>query len=91
VIRSKWGSGVNLDFTEAVFEHEQLDLRIQVTGGTVTLRLPAGASVTLADLNTKMGATVNDRVGYQGRMGTPHLVVSGELSMAALTIKGPRR
>ena len=91
VIRSKWGSGVNLDFTEANFEHSQLDIRVDVTGGAVTLRLPAGASVTLDSLNTKMGASVTDRVGFQGRQGTPHLVVSGELSMAALTIKGPRR
>ncbi|GAA3434329.1 DUF1707 SHOCT-like domain-containing protein [Kutzneria kofuensis] len=91
LIRSKWGSGVNLDFTEAVFEHERLDMRIEVTGGAVTLRLPDGASVSLNDLNTRMGASVNDRVGFQGRQGTPQIVVSGDLSMAALTIKGPRR
>ncbi|WP_198047366.1 DUF1707 domain-containing protein [Kutzneria sp. 744] len=91
VVRSKWGSGVNLDFTEAAFEHEQLDMRLDVTGGAVTLRLPEGASVTLNDLNTKMGSSVTDRVGYQGRQGTPHIAISGDLSMSALTIKGPRR
>jgi hypothetical protein len=91
VIRSKWGSGVNLDFTAATFDHERLDLRVEVTGGAVTLRLPEGASVSLNDLNTRMGASVTDRVGYQGRQGTPHIAISGDLSMAALTIKGPRR
>lgn len=91
VIRSKWGSGVKLDFTDAVFQHDQLDLRLEVTGGGVALRLPAGASVSLNDLNTQMWASVVDRVGYQGRQGTPHIAVSGELNMSALTIKGPRR
>jgi hypothetical protein len=90
-IRSKWGSGINLDFTEAEFEHDQVDIRLDVTGGAVTLRLPEGASVTLNDLDTRLGASVNDKVGYQGRLGTPHLVIGGDLSMAALTIKGPRR
>ncbi len=91
VIRSKWGSGVNLDFTEAVFEHDQLDMRLEVTGGAVTLRLPAAASVSIGDLNQRMGASINDKVGYQGRMGTPHFLISGDLHMAALNIKGPRR
>jgi hypothetical protein len=91
VIRSKWGSGVNLDFTEATFEYERLDLRLDVTGGAVTLRLPEGASVSLNDLNTRMGASVTDRVGYRGRQGTPLIAISGDMSMSALTIKGPRR
>jgi hypothetical protein len=91
VIRSKWGSGVNLDFTEATFDNERLDVRLDVTGGAVTLRLPESASVSLNDLNTRMGSSVNDRVGYQGRQGVPHIAISGDLSMAALTIKGPRR
>ena len=91
VIRSKWGSGVKLDFTEAEFGHDQVDIQLNVTGGAVTLRLPEGASVSLADLDTRLGASVNDRVGYQGRQGTPHVVISGDLSMAALTIKGPHR
>ncbi|QUQ70786.1 DUF1707 SHOCT-like domain-containing protein [Kutzneria sp. CA-103260] len=90
VIRSKWGAGVNLDFGEAVFEHERLDLRLEVVGGAVTLRVPAGGAVSVADLNTKM-SSVNDRVGYQGHQGTPHIVISGYLNMAALTIKGPKR
>ena len=91
VIRSKWGSGVNLDFTEAVFEHDQLDMRLEVTGGAVTLRLPAAASVGIGDLNQRMGSSINDKVGFQGRMGTPHFLISGDLHMAALNIKGPRR
>ncbi|MFI9385084.1 DUF1707 domain-containing protein [Kutzneria sp. NPDC052558] len=90
VVRSKWGSGVNLDFRDAVFAHDRLDLRLEVTGGAVTLRLPAGAVVSLTDLNTRM-SSVNDKVGYQGREGTPHIVVSGDLNMAALNIKGARR
>jgi hypothetical protein len=91
VVRSRWGAGTTLDFTDAVFEHDQLDLRLEVTGGAVTLRMPAGASVSLADLNTKMGSSINDKVGHQGHQGTPHIVISGDLSMAALNIKGPRR
>jgi len=90
IIRSKWGAGINLDFSAAVFEHDQLDLRLEVTGGAVTLRLPAGGGVSLADLNTKM-SSVNDKVGYQGSQGVPHIVISGDLNMAALNIKGPRR
>jgi len=90
VIRSKWGSGVNLNFSDAVFEHDRLDLRLEVTGGAVTLRLPAGGGVSVADLNTRM-SSVNDRVGYQGSQGTPHVVISGDLNMSALNIKGPRR
>jgi hypothetical protein len=82
---------VNLDFTEATFEYERLDLRLDVTGGAVTLRLPEGASVSLNDLSTRMGASVTDRVGYQGRQGTPLIAISGDMSMSALTIKGPRR
>jgi hypothetical protein len=91
VIRSKFSSGVTLDFTDAVFEHDRLDIQLDVKGGAVTLRLPAGASVSVNGLNTKLGSSINDRVGYQGVQGTPHVAVSGELSMAALTIKGPRR
>ncbi len=90
VVRSKWGAGVNLDFTDAVFEDEQLDLRLEVTGGAVTLRAPAGGGVSLTDLNTKM-SSVNDKVGYQGQPGATHIVISGDLNMAALNIKGPRR
>ena len=91
VVRSKWGSGTKLDFTDAVFEHDQLDLRLEVVGGAVTLRLPAGASVSLTDLNSRMGSSINDRVGHQAQQGTPHIVISGDLSMAALNIKGARR
>ena len=91
VVRSKWGSGTKLDFTDAVFEHDQLDLRLEVVGGAVTLRLPAGASVSLTDLNSRMGSSINDRIGHQAQQGTPHIVISGDLSMAALNIKGARR
>ena len=91
VVRSKWGSGTKLDFTDAVFEHDQLDLRLEVVGGAVTLRLPAGASVSLTDLNSRMGSSINDRISHQAQQGTPHIVISGDLSMAALNIKGARR
>ncbi|GAA0596590.1 DUF1707 domain-containing protein [Kutzneria viridogrisea] len=90
VVRAKFGT-TDLDFSAAQFEHAEVSLRVYATGGPVLLRLPETAAVTIADLDTKWGATVHDRVGFQGRAGNPHFTISGEVSMAPLTIKGPRR
>ena len=90
VVRSRFGSACNLDFSQATISHSEVHVHLDVTGGAVSMRLPAGASATVSGLNTKIGASVSDKVGYNGTAGGTHFVITGELSMAALTIKAAR-
>lgn len=90
IVRSKWGP-TDLDFTSAVITSPEVSVVLHAFGGPVVLRLPETAAVSIVDLNTRAGATIVDRVGFQGRAGNPHFVISGEIGAAPLKFKGPRR
>jgi hypothetical protein len=86
VVRNRMGS-TNLDFTEAEIAHSEVLLQMDVTGGSVELLLPEGASVSTDELEVNLGS-VKDKFGRDHR-GRPHFVVSGAVRAGSLKIRRP--
>ncbi len=86
VIRNRMGS-TNLDFTEAQIAHPEVLIQMDVTGGSVDLLLPEGASVSTNELEVNMGS-VKDKFS-RDRGGRPHFEVSGAVRAGSLTIRRP--
>jgi hypothetical protein len=90
VVRNRMGS-TKLDFTEARIDHAEVSVELDVSGGSVDLLLPDGATVNTEAVEMNMGS-IKDRVGGgAGRPGQPHFVVSGTIHLGSLKIRGPRR
>lgn len=87
LVRNRMGS-TELDFTEARIDHPEVRLDLDVTGGSVELLLPDGATVDTDDVEVTAGS-VKDRVGVADRLGRPHFVVSGRIRAGSLEIRRP--
>ena len=85
VVRNRMSS-TDLDFTDAEISHPEVNLELDVSGGSVTMLLPDGASVTTDDLEVSLGS-VKNKVSDQ--VGRPHFVVTGEIRAGSLTIRRP--
>jgi hypothetical protein len=86
LVRNRMGS-TNLDFTEAEIAHAEVLVQVDVTGGSVELLLPEGASVSTDELEVNIGS-VKDKFGHT-HGGRPHFVVSGAVRAGALHIRRP--
>jgi hypothetical protein len=89
VLRLRMGS-IKLDFTEARIVHPVVEMELDVTGGSVEIRLPEGASASLDGVKASLGSLEDHRRGAPGA-GQPHFVLKGEISMSSVEIRGPRR
>ncbi|HEU5473098.1 MAG TPA: DUF1707 domain-containing protein [Actinophytocola sp.] len=86
VVRNRMGS-TSLDFTEATIDHPEVRLELDVTGGSVELLLPDGATVATDDVEVTAGS-LRDKVGGD-LVGHPHFVVAGLVRAGSLTIRRP--
>ena len=86
VVRNRMGS-TELDFTDAQIDHAEVHIELDVTGGSVELLLPDGASVSTDDIEVNMGS-VKDKIGAD-RIGRPHFVVGGSIRAGSLKIRRP--
>ncbi|GAB3913400.1 DUF1707 domain-containing protein [Kibdelosporangium lantanae] len=85
VVRNKMGA-CDLDFTEALIDHDVVDIHFDVTAGSVRILLPQNASVDVNDLQVAAGKLDN-----KARAGTgqPRFVLRGIVRAGSVTIKRP--
>lgn len=89
VLRPRMGS-VDLDFTEARIDHEVVDIELDVAGGSVELRVPDGAAVSLTGLEVLMGSAEDHR-RYPKQDGIPYFRITGQVRWGSIEVRGPRR
>jgi hypothetical protein len=87
VVRNRMGS-TDLDFTDARIDHAEVDVELDVAGGSVDLLLPDGATVDTEQVEVNMGS-VKDKIGGGDRIGRPHFVLSGSVRAGSLKIRRP--
>jgi hypothetical protein len=74
-----------LDFSEARIEHADVEIRLDVSGGSVRLLLPERASVDTNGVVVVAGS-IKDKVGGT-RSGRPRFVVTGKVTAGSLRIR----
>lgn len=89
VLRGK-GSSWELDFSATEIDHPVVDIELDVTGGSVELRLPPGASVSTENIDVRL-SSVEDRRRDAVARGQPHLRVVGRMLFSSFEVRGPRR
>ncbi|MGQ4619216.1 DUF1707 domain-containing protein [Nocardia sp. R7R-8] len=85
---NNWLSGVTLDFTEAIMSTQVVELRVDDFAGSITLIVPAEATVDLNGLEL-IGSSVNNKVRTGPPLGPLHLVVHGKIRFGSVTAKQP--
>lgn len=85
---NNWMSGVTLDFTEAIMSTQVVEVRVDDFCGSVTLIVPAEATVDLNGLEL-IGSSVNNKVCTGPPLGPLHLVVHGKMRFGSVTAKHP--
>jgi Domain of unknown function (DUF1707) len=88
------GSGVRLDFTQAMFTSSIVELEVYLRGSGTRLTLPLGSTVDMSAVSLT-GSSIKQRgVGFEPRAGAPHFVVRGTAvgsSVKAAYPRSPRR
>lgn len=82
-VHNRLGS-TELDFTEAKFDHTEVLIKLDVSGGGVHLLLPEHASVDTNGVQVVAGS-VKDKVG--GSSGRPRFVIEGRITAGSLRIR----
>jgi Domain of unknown function (DUF1707) len=83
IVRNRLGS-TKLDFSEAKIGHDEVRIKLDVSGGSVKMLLPAEASVDTNDVQVVAGS-MKDKVG--GRNGRPRFVITGRVTAGSLKIR----
>jgi hypothetical protein len=81
---------VELDFTEADIRHPVVRIELDTIGGSIELRVPESASVSLDAVAVTLGSVEDHRKDAPPR-GTPHFDITGQLRWGSLEVRGPRR
>jgi Domain of unknown function (DUF1707) len=84
-----WLGSAELDLTEAVIDHEVVEIDVDMTLGSVELRLPPTASASL-DAITATAGSVEDKRRDGRANGRPHVVVTGRVAFGSVEVKGPK-
>ncbi|UVS82682.1 DUF1707 domain-containing protein [Actinokineospora sp. UTMC 2448] len=85
-IYNRMGS-TELDFTDAVIQHAEVHVEVDLAGGAVELLLPDGASVLADEVNVIAGSVTNKTAAGAG---TPRFVVTGSVTAGSLTLRKPK-
>lgn len=80
----------DLDLVDARFAGPAVVVELDMKFGSVEIRLPAGASASIDDVQV-FGGSARDRRKDPPAEGTPHVVVTGRVVCGSLIIRGPRR
>ncbi len=81
---------VDLDLTTARFAGPVVVIELDMVRGSLDLRLPEGASVSIDDV-TVYGGSARDRRKNPPAEGRPHVVITGRMVLGSVTVRGPRR
>lgn len=81
---------VELDLTNARFAGPVVVIELDMIRGSLSLRLPDGASASIDDV-TVYGGSARDLRKSARVEGTPHVVLTGRMVMGSVKIRGPRR
>jgi Domain of unknown function (DUF1707) len=84
-----WMGSAELDLTEAVIDHEVVEIDVDMTLGSVELRLPDTASASLDAVSATAGS-VEDKRRNGRAAGRPHVVVTGKVAFGSVEVKGPK-
>lgn len=79
-----------LDFSEAENPNPVVEVELDVSGGSVEVRLPEGAGVDTDGVEVTLGSVEDHRRDAPAH-GSPHFVFSGALRFGSLEVRGPRR
>ncbi|HLU60050.1 MAG TPA: DUF1707 domain-containing protein [Pseudonocardia sp.] len=90
VVRTIVGTA-ELDFTEANIPHDVVDLELDVVGGSVELRLPAGARVDQDGLQATLSEVENRLRGRADGQSGPLFRIRGSVRAGSVHIRPPRR
>lgn len=81
---------VDLDFTEADIRHPVVRIELDVIGGSVEIRVPDTASVSIDAVAVTLGSAEDHRKDAPAR-GTPRFEITGQLRWGSLEVRGPKR
>jgi hypothetical protein len=81
---------VELDLTKARFAGPVVVIEVDMIRGSLSIRLPKGASASIDDVRV-FGGSARDRRPDAPAEGTPHVVLTGRMVMGSVKIRGPRR
>jgi hypothetical protein len=84
IVRNRLGS-TELDFTDARIEHAEVEIQLDVSGGSVQLLLPERASVDTNGVQVIAGS-LKDKVGG-ARGGRPKFIITGRVTAGSLKIR----
>ncbi|MGX7823783.1 DUF1707 SHOCT-like domain-containing protein [Actinokineospora sp. 24-640] len=76
-----------LDFTEAVIDHAQVHVEVDLAGGSMDLLLPDNATVEADEVNVIAGSVTNKAHGGPGH---PKFIVTGSVTAGSLTLRKPK-
>ncbi|GFG76460.1 DUF1707 SHOCT-like domain-containing protein [Mycobacterium botniense] len=79
-----------LDLVRARFAGPVVVIELDMKFGSVEIRLPAGASASIDDVEVYVGSA-RDRRKSPPAEGAPHVVLTGRVVCGSVDIKGPRR
>ena len=81
---------LELDLTKARFAGPVVVIELDVKFGSVEVRLPDGASASIDDVEVRVGSASDRRKDAPGE-GTPHVVLTGQVTCGSVIIRGPQR
>ena len=87
-LRQRMGSA-ELDFTEAKISDPVISIELDVSGGSIEIRLPEGASASTDGVGSVLGSVQDHRKDAVAN-GNPHFVFTGAIRAGSLELRGPR-
>ncbi|MFO7191674.1 MULTISPECIES: DUF1707 domain-containing protein [Thermocrispum] len=88
--RNRYGN-TRLDFSEADFAADVVNLEVDCKWGNVVITIPEGAAVDTNGITHVKFGSIDDRTHTTGRPGKPRIVITGRVHGGTLIIRFPRR
>jgi len=87
IVRNKMGV-TELDFTDALIEHDVVTVRLDVIAGSTRILVPERSTVDVDGLELTAG-TLRNKVDSTRARGRPHFVIDGLVRAGSVIIKRP--
>lgn len=81
---------VHLDLTSARFAGPVVVIELDMVRGSLDIRVPEGASVSVDDV-VVYGGSARDRRRDPPAEGKPHVVITGRVVLGSVSVRGPKR
>jgi hypothetical protein len=89
VLHRRMGS-IQLDFTDAQFTTQLVEIELDIIGGSVEIRVPETTDVATEQIDVVLGSVEDHRKAVPAG-GQPRLRISGTLRAGSFEIRGPKR